>query len=315
MGKSNGISLPERPSRCRLRRAADRIAPAMRPLQPIDTAQPLTQSNPMSPVRRETEGRKRRGGAPSVEIDHAHTIADRGEEVWSWSSPAGIGRRARRVDLFVRSLELTARPKKVLELGCGTGLFTGELAPSCGTLVATDISDLLLTRARTRVPSEHVRFVQQNLEAVDAAEIGGDFDAVFGCSILHHLDLDRALPGLKAVLAPGADLAFSEPNLLNPQVQLMFSRLSWARRRWATSDTEMAFYPWELREIFRRHGFEVVDAFPFDFLHPAIPDRAVSLAQSIGRALERTPLVRWLGGSCFIHVRLPTESPAPAGAG
>ena len=233
MGKSRGISLPERPSRCRLRRAADRIAPAMRPLQPIDTAQPLTQSNPMSPVRRETEGRKRRGGAPSVEIDHAHTIADRGEEVWSWSSPAGIGRRARRVDLFVRSLGLTARPKKALELGCGTGLFTGELAPSCGTLVAIDISDLLLTRARTRVLSEHVRRYgrRQLIEVFQRAGFVVDRATFFNALLFPAIALDTLH---KRMFRPEA-LFRSDikplPGWLNQSLYRVFSSERWWLRR------------------------------------------------------------------------------------
>jgi hypothetical protein len=122
--------------------------------------------------------------------------------------------------------------------------------------------------------------------------------------VLHHLDLDRALPELKKVLAPGANLAFSEPNLLNPQVQVMFSGMAWANRRWGVSETEMAFYPWELRRSFERHGFLVVDLFPFDFMHPAVPARAVPLTSTLTEALERMPLVRFLGGSCFVHARL-----------
>ena len=122
-------------------------------------------------------------------------------------------------------------------------------------------------------------FVRQNLEAIRPDEVGTAFEAVFGCSVLHHLDLDTTLPQLAGVLAPGAHLAFSEPNLLNPQVQLMFSRFRWARRKWATSDTEMAFYPWELESIFTRQGFEVLELFPFDFMHPAIPAAVLPVAR------------------------------------
>lgn len=246
---------------------------------------------------------KRRGGAPAVEIAHGASIVDAGEEVWNWSSPAGRVRLSRRVDLFVRSLGLTDAPKAVLELGCGTGLYTQELAPSCGELVAVDISDALLKEARAKVPSAHVRFLCQNLEHIDAGAFGRTFQGVFGCSVLHHVDLDESLPQLKRILAPGADLAFSEPNLLNPQVRLMFSRFKWARRKWATSDTEMAFYPWELRSIFARHGFELVEFFPFDFMHPAIPASVIPAARRIEDLLERIPLVRYLGGSYFIHAR------------
>ena len=249
--------------------------------------------------------RMRRGGAPAVEIAHGDAIlASGGEDVWNWSSPAGRVRLRKRVELFVDSLGLRQAHKRVLELGCGTGLYTQQMAPWCGSLVATDISESLLREARGKGATGSATFVQQNLEAIEPERLGRDFEAVYGCSVLHHLDLDTTLPQLKALLTPGADLAFSEPNLLNPQVQLMFSRFKWARRKWATSDTEMAFYPWELRAIFERHGFEVRQLLTFDFMHPAIPPRLLSLAQALDRTLERLPVLCRLGGSCFIHARL-----------
>jgi len=254
-----------------------------------------------------TAGRRRRGGAATVEIAHGEMIASAGEDVWNWSSPAGQMRLAKRVELFVDRLGLRHHRGRVLELGCGTGLYTARMAEHCDELVAADISDALLSQARVRVPHPSVRFVRQNLENIEPQALGGTFAAVYGCSVLHHLDLDQTLPQLAGVLDPGADLTFSEPNLLNPQVQLMFSRFRWARRKWATSDTEMAFYPWELRAIFRRHGFEVVELFTFDFLHPAIPAAALPVARAIDRGLERAPLLCLLGGSCFVHARLPAE--------
>jgi 2-polyprenyl-3-methyl-5-hydroxy-6-metoxy-1,4-benzoquinol methylase len=258
----------------------------------------------MQRLRHDEPRRKRRGGAPAVEIAHGDTIAATvGEDVWNWTSPAGRLRMDKRIDLFVTSLALAARRKRVLELGCGTGLYTERVLPHCGELVATDISEALLREARLKVPGEHVSFVRQNLEQIESTAVGRDFDAVFGCSVLHHLDLDATLPQLRPLLAPGADLAFSEPNLLNPQVRLMFSRFRWARRKWATSDTEMAFYPWELRAIFERHGFTVMRLVTFDFMHPAVPPALLPVARRLDRLFERTPLLRLLAGSCFIHVR------------
>lgn len=228
-------------------------------------------------------------------------MASGGEDVWNFTSPAGQLRLARRVDLFIDRLGLRGRRQRVLELGCGTGMYTEQVAPHCGELVAVDISDHLLREARERVPG--VRFVRQNLERIDAGALGGPFDAVYGCSVLHHLDLDATLPQLRGLLAPDAQLAFSEPNLLNPQVQVMFSGLAWARRKWAVSETEMAFYPGELRDAFRQHGFAVEALFPFDFLHPSIPEGWLPLARRLDAWLERTPALRLLGGSCFIHAR------------
>jgi SAM-dependent methyltransferase len=258
----------------------------------------------MQRLRHDETRRKRRGGAPDVEIAHGEDIAaSAGEDVWNWTSPAGRVRMEKRIDLFVSSLGLAARRKRVLELGCGTGLYTERMLPHCGELVAADISEALLREARSKVANGPVSFVRQNLESIEPAAIGGDFDAVFGCSVLHHLDLDTTLPQLRRLLAPGAELAFSEPNLLNPQVQLMFSRFRWARRKWATSDTEMAFYPWELRSIFERNGFTVVSLRPFDFMHPAIPAGLLPLARRLGDLFEHAPLVRFLAGSYFVHAR------------
>jgi 2-polyprenyl-3-methyl-5-hydroxy-6-metoxy-1,4-benzoquinol methylase len=247
---------------------------------------------------------------PDVEVAHGETIVDAGEEVWNWSSPAGKLRLSRRVELFAASTGLGLSKKKVLELGCGTGLYTQQLAPLCGELVAVDISQTLLAEARAKVPSPHVTFVRQNLEDIQPRELGSGFEAVFGCSVLHHLDLEQTLPQLKTILAPGADLAFSEPNLLNPQVRLMFSRLKWARKKWATSDTEMAFYPWELRSIFTRHGFDLAELYPFDFMHPAIPAGAIDFARRVEHTLENNPLTRHFAGSYFIHARYRSYSSA-----
>ena len=109
----------------------------------------------MSRLQRHGATRKRRGGLPEVEIAHGEMIATSvGEDAWNWSSPAGQLRLAKRVDLFVRGLGLDHRRKRVLELGCGTGLYTEHLAPFCRELVAIDISEALLAQARQRVPTE-----------------------------------------------------------------------------------------------------------------------------------------------------------------
>jgi len=240
------------------------------------------------------------------EIAHGKAIAaGAGEDVWCWTSPAGRRRLVRRVELFSAALGLSDRPRSVLELGCGTGLYSAELAPRCGRLVAADVSDALLRQARARVTASHVRFVREDLEQPRRETLGGPFDGAYGCSVLHHLDLARALPGLRALLAPGASVAFSEPNLLNPQVRLMFSGFAWARRRWSVSTTEMAFTPRELADCFRAAGYEVVALFPFDFMHPALPGPWLGTAARVEAAVERMPGVRALAGSLFVHARVP----------
>jgi SAM-dependent methyltransferase len=256
---------------------------------------------------------KRRGGVPCDEIAHGQVIAAMGEEVWNWSSPAGRARLALRIERFSRVLGTAPGAKRVLELGCGTGLYTERMVPHCRELVAIDISDVLLDRARARVRDQRVQFVRQDLERIDLAHAAAPFDAAFGNSVLHHLDLDEALPRLHRLLAAGAHVAFSEPNLFNPQVRLMFSGWQWAKRKWSVSDSEMAFYPSELLSAFTRTGFDVLEIAPFDFVHPATPARAIPVANTLGRWFERIPIVKMLAGSLFIHARVPIRPSSASG--
>ena len=82
------------------------------------------------------------------EIAHGERLA-RGnpEDAWGWSTPAGKKRALRRALMIMESAGLGAE-SSVLEIGCGTGLFT-EYFSRCGAnIVAVDISHELIARAR-----------------------------------------------------------------------------------------------------------------------------------------------------------------------
>jgi len=80
------------------------------------------------------------------EIAHGRFVAAHGAgEVWNWEGPAGRLRWERRVQM----LGVHLRPgMTILELGCATGYFTGELARSGAEIVAIDVSPELLEIAR-----------------------------------------------------------------------------------------------------------------------------------------------------------------------
>jgi predicted TPR repeat methyltransferase len=49
--------------------------------------------------------------------------------------------------------------ERVLEVGCANGVLTQRLSPLCASLIAVDVSDSALTRARARnIGSAHVKF-------------------------------------------------------------------------------------------------------------------------------------------------------------
>jgi ubiquinone/menaquinone biosynthesis C-methylase UbiE len=73
--------------------------------------------------------------------------------------------------------------KRALEIGCGEGVFTSQLAPRCRSLLAVDISSRAVERARERCAD----FPQVSCEArvLPAAYPDGPFDLVVASDVLY----------------------------------------------------------------------------------------------------------------------------------
>ena len=240
-----------------------------------------------------------------AEIEHGAKIAGAAEEVWGWSSPAGQCRARRRADLLIE--RSGAGPgRRVLELGCGIGVFSQLLAGSGAQLTGIDISHDLLKRSATRCQAlSHVSFERAGIEALPHP--GGVFDGVLGSSILHHLEVEVALKEVFRVLKPGGKLALAEPNMLNPQV--FVTKNVPPIKRWA-GDTpdETAFFRWGLARLLRRVGFEDVRIDPYDFLHPSVPQGLIGKVSRFGEFVEKLPVFREFAGSLIISAVRPAPS-------
>ena len=94
-------------------------------------------------------------------------------------------------------------PATVLELACGTGLFTRHLAPRVRALTAVDASPEVIAINRARVASSNVRYVEADLFAYapDAR-----YDCVFMSFWLSHVPaarFDAFWAMVRGALAPG----------------------------------------------------------------------------------------------------------------
>ena len=236
------------------------------------------------------------------EIEHGRKLAQHEpEQIWGWGTAAGRLRAARRAELIIGGAAL-GPGKRALEIGCGTGNFTEKFARSGAQIVAVDISPDLLEKARARgLPESQVRFLAKPFEQCD---VDGPFDAVIGSSILHHLDIQPALAKILALLKPGGVMCFAEPNLVNPQIMIQ-KNVPWVRERLGDSPDETAFVRWSLRRLLLKTGFDRVVITPFDWLHPATPERLIGAIRAAGNILEKTPLLRELAGSLLIRGSRP----------
>ncbi len=236
------------------------------------------------------------------EIAHHRSIAPFAEAIWSWSSPSGRVRAERRARFFVEKGAL-APGRRALELGCGTGVFLGQVAASGASIVGLDLSEDLLAKARERVrPFRNVVLARGNAEALPWPE--ASFDVVYGSSVLHHLSLVAALREAHRVLRPGGRVVFAEPNAVNPQLLLLF-RVRSLRERFGVSPDELAFTRWRARKALAGAGFADVSVTPYDFLHPSTPRALIATVARASLRLERVPLLREIAGSLLLCARRP----------
>lgn len=118
---------------------------------------------------------------------------------------------------ILRRAPLRLAGKRVLELGCGTGKNTEWLARESAEVTALDFSRGMLARARERVSTSTVRFMQHDIRErlpVESASV----DVVVGNLVLEHVEhLAPVFAEVARVLVPGGQVFFCE---LHPYRQL-----------------------------------------------------------------------------------------------
>lgn len=113
---------------------------------------------------------------------------------------------------YYRALARDADARRILDLGCGTGLLTVSLAGPGRRVVGVDPSAAMLAYARRRPGASGVTWVEGDSRAIS----GGPFDLVImSDNAAQHIpdpDWQRTLHDLRRHCRPGAVLAFETRN-------------------------------------------------------------------------------------------------------
>lgn len=222
------------------------------------------------------------------------------EHIW-WGAKTPAGQR--RYDNKFNKFKSFCKPKKmckVLEIGSGDGEFTKRLVSTSTNIIATDITPEVIKRGRKTIKNPNVKFLVDDAEATKFPD--STFDIVCGVSILHHVNIKKALVEAFRVLKNGGQIFFTEPNLLNPHIY-MGLHIPALRRRMEFSDDETALIRWKVGEMLESIGFKKFLVRNYDFLHPLTPTYLINLVDKIGEVLERLPIIKEVSGSIIIWAR------------
>jgi SAM-dependent methyltransferase len=116
--------------------------------------------------------------------------------------------RLRREGPFFEDTFRDASPRRLLDLGCGTGEHTRLLASAGFEVIGVDASESMLEKARAATPVEGARFVEGDIRELPRVVDGKFGGALCLGNVLPHMttaaELESFFGGLAAVLAPGA---------------------------------------------------------------------------------------------------------------
>lgn len=161
--------------------------------------------------------------------------------------------------------EPSSGARRFLDIGCGGGIVTEELAGLGYPMHGIDLSEKAIAYARERAASRkasNLRYDTGSAYDLSAFE-AGSFDGVLMSDILEHLhDLPTAVSEVARVLKPGGVLIFDTINrtVLSYVLTIVLAQDVLRIVPPGTHDWRLYIRPEELSLLLQRHGFEVDSA-------------------------------------------------------
>jgi ubiquinone/menaquinone biosynthesis C-methylase UbiE len=180
--------------------------------------------------------------------------------------------------------------EKILEYGCGEGWTTAELLSMGSRIESFDISSVAIEHARKMLErfegSERCNLKKMAAESLDYPD--ASFDVIAGFAILHHLDLNKAIPEMYRVLKKGGRAFFAEPLGTNPIINT-YRKFT---PQFRTADEKPLILKDFINYVskfnkFVHNEYYLTALFPLGLAYLHVPDRVVNYMNNACQRLDK----------------------------
>jgi SAM-dependent methyltransferase len=197
----------------------------------------------------------------------------------------------------------------ILDVGCGSGYYTRELARRRAQVTATEYAPASLAQARRNVGAlaADVDFRVEDAQRLTFPD--ASFDKVLLSEVIEHLpEPERAIAEAARVLRPGGVLVVSTPSRFSP-LNLAYG-VKRRVRRYAFNEHLHEYTPTSFRRLVAEHlDVEALEfanfvlPYPADELYLRLGSPALGLLEGVEQVLGRLPVLRRLGWTMIIRAR------------
>lgn len=191
------------------------------------------------------------------------------------------------------------RNKRVLDVGCGDGLYTSaihqQLKPK--ETIGIDISEEAIKAAKKKYAHiGHLNFLYKNIYELNKKNLSIDCAIVRG--VIHHVP--DPLKAIKSVSECAPEILILEPNGYNPLLKVIEKISPYHRLH-----EEKSYFPFQIRRWLRECGYTtIIDEYYINIVPFFFPDMGAKVLKSVESVIESLPIVsRLVCGVYVVHAK------------
>ena len=178
--------------------------------------------------------------------------------------------------------------KRVLDIGCGDGIYTSEIweRGSPRELVAIDPATEALKTAEEKYGKSGIKFRSDSIYNIPFPD--GYFDIAVLRGVIHHLE--NPYKGIKEAVRVSKNIVMGEPNGYNPALQVLYKVSPYHIRH-----GELAYFPRTHIQWLEKAGARVFKTSYFGIVPMMFPEILARPLASIEPFFESLPVLRIFG--------------------